>query len=74
MGYSPWGHKESDRTERLTLSLHFQTWVECGDMASCAARIKALALSNFMVRVWDGASSLGPILLPVWTSGLAPDP
>ena len=20
-GYSPWGHKESDRTERLTLSL-----------------------------------------------------
>ena len=21
--YSPWGHKESDTTERLTLSLHF---------------------------------------------------
>ena len=21
MGYSPWGHKESDRTERLTLLL-----------------------------------------------------
>ena len=21
MGYSPWSHKESDRTERLTLSL-----------------------------------------------------
>ena len=21
MGYSPWGHKESDTTERLTLSL-----------------------------------------------------
>ena len=21
--YSPWGHKESDMTERLTLSLHF---------------------------------------------------
>ena len=21
MGYSPWGHKESDRTEQLTLSL-----------------------------------------------------
>ena len=21
MGYSPWGHKESDRTEGLTLSL-----------------------------------------------------
>ena len=21
MGYSPWGHKESDMTERLTLSL-----------------------------------------------------
>ena len=63
MGYSPWGHKESDMTERLTLSLHFQTWVECGDRASCAPRIKALALSNFMVRVWDGASSLGPILL-----------
>ena len=24
MGYSPWGHKESDVTERLTLSLFFQ--------------------------------------------------
>ena len=23
-GYSPWGHRESDTTERLTLSLHFQ--------------------------------------------------
>ena len=22
-GYSPWGHKESNKTERLTLSLHF---------------------------------------------------
>ena len=22
-GYSPWGHKESDTTERLTFSLHF---------------------------------------------------
>ena len=25
MGYSPWGHRESDTTEQLTLSLlHFQ--------------------------------------------------
>ena len=23
MGYSPWGHKESDMTERLMLSLFF---------------------------------------------------
>ena len=23
MGYSPWGHKESDTTERLTLSLSY---------------------------------------------------
>ena len=23
MGYSPWGHKESDTTEQLSLSLHF---------------------------------------------------
>ena len=23
MGYNPWGHKESDTTERLTLSLRF---------------------------------------------------
>ena len=58
MGYSPRSHKESDMAERLTLSLHFQTWVECGDLASCASRIKALALSNFMVRVWDGVSYL----------------
>ena len=25
MGYSPWGHKEPDTTERLTLSLRFLT-------------------------------------------------
>mgnify|MGYP000424435874 CR=1 FL=1 len=25
-GYSPWSHKESDPTERLTLSLHAQVW------------------------------------------------
>ena len=24
MGYSSWGHKELDTTERITLSLHFQ--------------------------------------------------
>ena len=23
MGHSPWGHSESDTTERLSLSLHF---------------------------------------------------
>ena len=27
MGYSPWAHKESDRTERLPLSLHFTAFV-----------------------------------------------
>ena len=58
VGYSPLGHKESDMAERLTLSLHFHTCVECGDLASCAPRIEALALSNFVVRVWDGASCL----------------
>ena len=26
-GYSPWGHKEPDTTERLILSLFFQGWV-----------------------------------------------
>ena len=26
MGYSPWGRKESDTTERLTLSLFHFTW------------------------------------------------
>ena len=24
MGYSPWGHRESDMSEALTLSSHFQ--------------------------------------------------
>ena len=29
-GYSPWGHKESDTTERLTLSLSFfPQWPAC---------------------------------------------
>ena len=27
MGYSPWGRKESDRTERLTLSLSIHTFL-----------------------------------------------
>ena len=26
MGYSPWGRKELDMTERLTLSLHFHAF------------------------------------------------
>ena len=26
MGYSPWGHKESNTTERLTLSLQVLLW------------------------------------------------
>ena len=25
MGHSPWGHKESDMIEQLTLSLYFQS-------------------------------------------------
>ena len=29
MGYSPWGRKESDMTEQLTLSLSL-TWGEAG--------------------------------------------
>ena len=28
MGHSPWGHKESDRTKRLTLSLSFPLWLQ----------------------------------------------
>ena len=30
-GYSPWGHKELDTTERLTLSLHFHLAKEVQD-------------------------------------------
>ena len=30
MDYSPWSHKESDTTERLTLSLHFHVEVKVG--------------------------------------------
>ena len=29
MGYSPWGHKESNMTEQLTLSLFFETEQGC---------------------------------------------
>ena len=28
VGYSPWGHKESDMTERLHFSLHFQVFLD----------------------------------------------
>ena len=35
MGYRPWGHKELDTTERLTLSL-FQ---ECGAVTSWLAAV-----------------------------------
>ena len=30
MGYSPWGHKESDTTEWLKLSLLFSFWITQG--------------------------------------------
>ena len=30
MGYSPWGCKESDTTEQLTLSLHLSTLIGFG--------------------------------------------
>ena len=30
MGYSPWGCKESDMTEQLTLSLHFSKLIGFG--------------------------------------------
>ena len=33
VGYSPWGHKESDRTEQLTLSLfHWFPVIESGSL------------------------------------------
>ena len=32
VGYSPWGHKESDTTERLTLHFHM---LSTGDMHAC---------------------------------------
>jgi len=28
VGYSPWGHKESDTTERLHFSLQFQVFLD----------------------------------------------
>ena len=34
VGYSPWGRKELDMTERLTLSLSFQ-WLECFLPSGC---------------------------------------
>ena len=34
MGYSPWGHKESDMTKGLTLSLHFTELME-GSKPNC---------------------------------------
>ena len=32
--YGPWGHKESDMTEQLTLSLHFREWSQLWALAT----------------------------------------
>ena len=39
MGYSPWSHKESDRTEHLTLSLSF----------TCICNIYELTLGTYQL-------------------------
>ena len=34
MGYSPWGHKESDTNERLQFQFHFAPWNKRYDQTS----------------------------------------
>ena len=57
MGYSPWGHKESDTTERLTLSLKLlKTWYLLGKLSPLLEKV-----------------SLGALLLnQPWESNLSP--
>ena len=35
MGYSPWGHRELDMTERLTLSFSFIDYIDSSLAAVC---------------------------------------
>ena len=50
MGYSPWGHRESDTTEQLTLSLlHFQN---CSTRGGPVRGLSFPTLSPYCQRVW----------------------
>ena len=51
MGYSPWSHKESDRTEQLTLSL-----------SSSLDSIQWFLLTEYLYHARHGARQL-PLLL-----------
>ena len=44
VGYSPWGHKESDRTEQLSFSLFFLSWGHLGGWHD--AMVKSVSLNR----------------------------
>ena len=49
MGYSPWGHKELDRTEQLSLSVFFM--VQLSHPYMTAGKTTALTVWTFVSKV-----------------------
>ena len=51
MGYSPWGHKESDMIERLTWYGRLSKGVKCGKLdnssGKCQAYVRHLVKGNY---------------------------
>ena len=54
VGYTPWGHKESETTERLTPSLSFQSWhsSECRVRSTCIRITQNLCLNSQIPVSW----------------------
>ena len=53
MGYSPWGRKELDTTERLTLSLFFTLLFTWGEMTSILAKTAVIGTERRRVKMRD---------------------
>ena len=70
--YSPWGHKESDTTERLSLSTQIRLWGWCGLKWDLALRAQwaapAVPLGRLALIKGVPAAALG--LRPLRTSGV----
>ena len=69
-GYSPWGHKDSDTTKRLTLSLLVVQWTEIR-LPMQGTRVRPLVWEDCMCRGAGKGCALEPVLrskTPQWAA------
>ena len=70
MGYSPWGHKESDPTEQLTFSLS-QTHTGQSDVSQYSGRTLSLPTPNLTEPLGQAPKAAqGAKPLPAYSLGL----